>query len=120
MQLVRAFWDAASALDPETSRFDQAARYPFCQPEPLRALCHDAGLQDVAVDAIDLPMPFADFDDFWQPHLLAGSGPAQRYVAALDQPARERLRQRLMETLPIAADGTLHLVGRAWAFRGMA
>lgn len=120
MQLMRAFWDAAAAFDPETWRFDQAARYPFCQPEPLRAFCEAAGLRDVQVDAIDVPMLFRDFDDFWQPHLLPGPAPAQRYVATLEDPAREQLRQQLLSTLPINADGTLPLVARAWAFRGTA
>jgi ubiquinone/menaquinone biosynthesis C-methylase UbiE len=37
MQFIRAFWDAAIALDPEAAAHDQARRFPIAAPEPLRA-----------------------------------------------------------------------------------
>jgi SAM-dependent methyltransferase len=118
MEMVRGFWRAAGTLDSAASAFDQAVRYPFCRPEPLRDLFHEAGLRSVMVEAIDVPTPFVDFDDYWLPHLLPGSAPAQRYVATLSASARVALRERLRTTLPIAADGTLPLSARAWAVRG--
>jgi hypothetical protein len=38
---------------------------------------------------------------------------------ALDEAARTRLRDRLRERLPAAADGSIRLTARAWAARGI-
>jgi hypothetical protein len=118
MQLVRAFWRAAIALDPAAATWDQARQFPIFQPEPLAALFRGAALADVAVDAIDTPTTFRDFDDYWEPHLLGGSGVAPRYVNSLREMERAALRERLQATLPIAADGSIPLIARAWAVRG--
>ena len=118
MQLVRTFWRAATALDPEAEGLDQARQFPICQPEPLTTIFRQVGLADVAVDAIDIPTRFRDFDDYWQPHLLRGSAPVQRYVAALGVVQRAALRDRLQTTLPVTADGSIPLIARAWAVRG--
>jgi hypothetical protein len=37
---------------------------------------------------------------------------------ALDEAARARLRERLHQRLPAAADGSIRLSARAWAARG--
>lgn len=118
MQLVRLFWQAATALDPSASAFDQAVRFPICQPEPLQTLFGDAGLQDVRLADFTIPLPFRDFADYWEPQLIPGSSPVQRYIATLAEPQRELLRARLLAMLPIAADGSLHLSARAWTIRG--
>jgi hypothetical protein len=39
---------------------------------------------------------------------------------SLDERARDRLRDRIRAELPVAADGTIRLVARAWAVRGAA
>jgi hypothetical protein len=36
---------------------------------------------------------------------------------SLDEGARARLRERLRERLPAAADGSISLIARAWAAR---
>lgn len=59
MEFMRRFWDAAIALDPAAKAFDQGQRFPLCAPGPLAALFEDAGLEDVAVEAIDIETPFA-------------------------------------------------------------
>jgi SAM-dependent methyltransferase len=119
MELVRTFWQAAIALDPTATKHDQGVQFPLCQPEPLTALFAAVGLQEVAVQAIDVPTNFRDFDDYWLPHVLGGSGIAQRYVTALEGEQREALRALLQTSLPIADDGTIALLARAWAVRGM-
>jgi SAM-dependent methyltransferase len=118
MQFVRSFWEAAVALDPAAAAWDQARQFPICHPEPLAALFRGAGLADVVVEAIEIPTTFRDFDDYWQPHLLAGAGVAPRYVASLEETERPALRERLRATLPVAADGSIPLIARAWAVRG--
>jgi len=38
MQLIRAFWDAACALDPAAVELDEGRRFTLCRPQPLRLL----------------------------------------------------------------------------------
>ncbi|CAA9556205.1 MAG: hypothetical protein AVDCRST_MAG73-3299 [uncultured Thermomicrobiales bacterium] len=118
MQLMRHFWDAVGATDADAATHDPRAHYHICRPDPLAALFRAAGLSDVEVGAIDLPMDFRDLDDYWLPHTLAGPAGPQRYVSALDDERKAALRERLRFTLPTAADGTIALIGRAWAARG--
>ena len=118
MQLMRHFWNAAAALDPRAYDLDEGRRFPLCQPEPLKQLFQAAGLKDVAVRPIDIAMDFRDFDDFWLP-LLGGEGPAAGYVKSLSDERQAALRERLRAGLPIALDGSIPLVARAWAVRGV-
>ena len=110
---------AAVALDPAAVAWDEGRQFPICQPEPLAALFRRASLADVVVDAIDIPTIFRDFDDYWGPLLLGGSGVVQRYVTSLGESERAALRDRLQATLPIAVDGSIPLIARAWAVRGI-
>ena len=55
-------------------------------------------------------MPFATFDDWWEPFTL-GVGPAGAYVTALDDAGRERLRNRCVEVLPPAP---FEIAASAW------
>ena len=118
MDLMRRFWDAAAALDSEASRLDEGARFPLAHPDALAALLTAAGCAEVATTAIEIPTVFADFEDYWTP-FLGGQGPAPAYAMSLDAAAREALRARLEETLPREADGSIALVARAWAVRGV-
>ena len=106
-------------LDPAAVAWDQARPFSIRQPEPLAALFRRASLADVIVDAIDIPTIFRDFDAYWGPLLLVGSGVAPRYVTSLGESERAALRDRLQATLPIAVDGSIPLIARAWAVRGM-
>jgi SAM-dependent methyltransferase len=116
MELMRLFWDAAVSLDPRAAGLDQGVRFPLCRPEALAVLFGGAGLSPVEVTAIDIATPFPSFEDYWRP-FLDGQGPAPRYVVALDEPARTRLRDRLREVIPRGADGSISLTARAWAVR---
>ena len=119
MQLLRRFWDAAVALDPAAAALDEARRFPLCRPDALARLFADAGLREVDGCTIEVPTRFVDFDhDLWPP-FLGGQGPAPAYVAGLDAAARDRLRDALRERLPVATDGSITLVARAWAVRGL-
>lgn len=112
MQFMRAFWDAAAAVDPASP--DEGARFPLCRPEPLREAFLGAGLGHVEVEPIDVPTRFVDFDDFWRP-FLGGQGAAPAYLANVDDATREAVRSRLRAEL---GDGPIDLVARAWAVRG--
>jgi SAM-dependent methyltransferase len=116
MELMRYFWDAAVALDPAAGKLDEGLRFPLCRPEALTACFAGAGLKDIEVRAIDIPTPFANFEDYWQP-FLGGQGPAPGYAVSLDEAARARLRDRIAERLPAKPDGSIALTARAWAVR---
>lgn len=118
MEFMRYFWDAAVAVDPAAKAKAEGFRFPICQPGALAELFTRAGLQRVETRAIDTPTVFTDFDDYWRP-FLGGQGPAPAYAMSLDEPARERLRAELRNSLPIAADGSIALVARAWAVRSL-
>jgi SAM-dependent methyltransferase len=116
MELMRFFWDAAVALDPDAARMDEGIRFPLCRPEVLEKLFAVAELKNVEVKPIDIPTPFRNFDDYWQP-FLGGQGPAPAYAMSLDEIARARLRDHIRARIPVAADGSISLIARVWAAR---
>ncbi len=118
MELMRHFWDAAVALDPVAHDLDEGRRFPVCRPEPLAALFRDAGLDAVETRAVDVPTVFRDFDDYWSP-FLGGQAPAPGYAMSLDEARRVALRDRIRTTLPVGPDGSIRLIARAWAARGV-
>jgi SAM-dependent methyltransferase len=118
MQFMRHFWNAAVALDPAAADLDEGSRFPLCQPEPLTQLFRDAGLTDIEVRPIDIPTHFKDFNDYWEP-FLGGQGSAPTYVSSLTEAQRIALRDHLRATLPFAPNGSLPLIARAWAVRGI-
>jgi SAM-dependent methyltransferase len=116
VEFMRAFWNAATALDPAALDLTEARRFPFCTPEGLTDLATRAGLAPVECTALEAPAVFADFEDYWRPFTL-GAGPAPGYCASLAPDARERLRRKLHDSLPRAADGSIPLETRAWALK---
>ncbi|MFC0533790.1 class I SAM-dependent methyltransferase [Phytohabitans kaempferiae] len=119
MELMRHFWDAAVALDPDGAEHHEGRRFPICRPGPLRALWSDAGLRGASVEAIDIPTVFTGFADYWEP-FLGGQGAAPAYAMSLGEERRAALRDLLRDRLPANPDGTIALTARAWAVRGNA
>lgn len=118
MQLLRFFWNAAVTLDPTVYDLDEARRFSICHPTRLMDLFSGAGLFDVRVQAIDIWTEFKNFDDFWLP-FQSGQGPAPAYLKSIDSRRRSVLRERIRKSLPVSVDGTIALVARAWAVRGI-
>jgi SAM-dependent methyltransferase len=118
MQLMRHFWNAAVTLDPKVSDIDEVKRFPHSRPEPLKELFQGAGFHHVEVISIEIPTDFRDFEDYWLP-FLGGQGPATSYLMSLNDEHRTALREQIRAGLPIAADGSIPLVARAWAVRGV-
>jgi SAM-dependent methyltransferase len=119
MQLMRHFWDAAIEQDPAVRDTAESLRFAICAPGPLREAFEGAGLRDIVVEPIDIPTTFRDFDDYWQPFLMA-TAPAPRHVMSLSDADRIDLRERIRARLPIEVDGSIHLTARAWAVRATA
>lgn len=117
MQFMRHFWNAAAAVDPGMEA-DEGSRFPLCNPGPLADLFRGAGLDSVEVRPIDIWTVFKNFDDYWSP-FLGGQGAAPAYLATLDGVKQAALRERLRAALPAAIDGSIPLMARAWAVRGV-
>ena len=117
MEMIRYFFDAAVALDPDAATIDEGPRFTICDPDRLSELFESAGFRSVETREIDVPTRFRNFDDYWTP-FLAGTGVAPAYVVSLTEGKRAALRERLRKTLPIAQDGSMSLMARAWAVKG--
>jgi SAM-dependent methyltransferase len=117
MQFLRYFWDAVIGLDDSAAALDEAKRFPVCRPEALRGLFEGAKLNEIAVEAIEVPTEFASFEDYWRP-FEGGQGPAPSHVATLEPQKRAALKKQLSETLPTDKNGFIRLTARTWAVRG--
>ena len=118
MQLMRHFWNAAAALDSAAHDMDEGRRFPICNLRSLTQLFQEAGLVHVETRPIDISTDFKNFEDFWTP-FLGGQGPAPGYVMSLNEEQRVQLRDRIYNSLPFALDGSVSLVARAWAIKGV-
>lgn len=117
-QFMRHFWNAAVALDPGAAELDEGRRFPLCNPGPLVNLFQAGGLTRVEVRSIDVWTVFKNFDDYWSP-FLGSQGPAPGYAMSLNEEDRTTLRERIRAALPFALDGSIPLMTRAWAVRGV-
>jgi SAM-dependent methyltransferase len=112
MGFMRAFWNAAIALDPKAE--DERRRFPFCTPEGLSALCAEAGLPPVTIVPIEIETLFGSFEDYWHPFTL-GAGPAPAYCVRLPEDQRAALKQRLMAD--VGGAGPVSFTARAFAVK---
>jgi SAM-dependent methyltransferase len=119
MQFLRYFWDAAVELDDTAREHDEGIRFPICQEGQLESLVKEAGLRQVEATAIEIKTVFQNFDDYWQP-FLGKVGAAPNYVASMNPEDIEKLEDKLRKSLPIAEDGSISLIARAWAVKGTA
>jgi SAM-dependent methyltransferase len=119
MAIMRHFWDAAIEQDPAVADKAESLKFEICRPDALREAFAAAGMADATVEPIDIPTVFRDFDDYWEPFLMA-TAPAPRHAMSLSEGDREDLRRRLQARLPTEPDGSIHLTARAWAARGTA
>ncbi|MDX6615470.1 MAG: hypothetical protein QOD60_561 [Solirubrobacterales bacterium] len=114
MEMLRAFWEAAIALNPSAPA--EGARARFGVPGELRALFATAALEDVVVEPIDVEGAYEDFDDFWRP-FTGGVGPAGSYCVSLTDEAQGALREECRMRLN-KKSGPFRLGARSWAIRG--
>lgn len=118
VEFMRAFWTAATALDPNALDLTEDRRFPFCTPDGLADLAKRAGLASVDCAPIEMLSVFKDFQDYWHPFTL-GAGPAPGYCMSLDPQARQRLKEKLHDSLPRREDGSIPLKTRAWAVKAV-
>jgi SAM-dependent methyltransferase len=102
------FWRTVLELDPGAQTESHLAGV---RRGHLVELAEEAGLGDAIEGYLTVVVPFASFDDWWEPYTL-GVGPAGAYVTGLDADARDRLRDRLREQLP---EGPFEISASAWS-----
>jgi SAM-dependent methyltransferase len=118
VEFMRAFWNAATVLDPHALDLTEDRRFPFCTLDGLADLAIGAGLAPVDCTPIEMPTVFQDFEDYWHPFTL-GVGPAPGYCVSLDPKTRQRLKDKLNDSLPRREDGSIALKVRAWAIKAV-
>jgi hypothetical protein len=107
---LSVFWAAVRELDPGAE--DESGRAGTRQGH-LSELARAAGLDDVEPGVLTVTVPYASFEEWWQPYTL-GVGPAGDYVAGLDEAARDALQDRCAQLLPAAP---FEIRSSAWAVR---
>jgi SAM-dependent methyltransferase len=116
MTMLRTFWDAALALDPDTP--DEARTMRYHDSNDLRELWLRAGLGAVETDALAVEASYRDFDEYWEP-FTSGVGPAGAYCLSLDPDRRAALREECRRSLG-DPDDPFVLSAKAWAVKGRA
>jgi len=117
MDFLNKFWDTVVKLDPTASTLHEGYRFPDSTAKALTVLFEDAGFVNIESAPLDIVTHFRDFDDYWKP-FLGGQGPAPTYLMSLEESNRQRLREALVDCLPIQDDGSIQLRARAWAVKG--
>jgi ubiquinone/menaquinone biosynthesis C-methylase UbiE len=83
----------------------------------LATLFGSSGLDTVETKDLDIAARFTDFEDYWESNTTFQS-PVANVCASLPSDQRQAVRERLRDTLPISADGTIVIQARASAVRG--
>ncbi|MBK6869836.1 MAG: methyltransferase domain-containing protein [Kineosporiaceae bacterium] len=94
MQMLRAFWDAALALDANAP--DELRVMRFGRAAELAEFLTGAGFTDVVEQELTVDSTYAGFDELWR-GFLAGIGPAGSYCVALPETRQADLRAELFE-----------------------
>jgi hypothetical protein len=85
--------------------------------QAMRDLWEKAGLTSIETRVIRVPVVYADFDDFWDSNIVP-VGPQGKFLQEMSPGAREQLRARLREQLPVSADGRIAYEAFANAVKG--
>jgi SAM-dependent methyltransferase len=118
MTLLRAFWDAAREVVPESAAADEGAVMPWCGEGDLADLWRAAALRDMRSGSLVVRASYADFEDLWAP-FTTGVGPAGAFCVGLDHDRRVALHDAYRHRLRVG-DGPFVLTARAWAVAGIA
>jgi ubiquinone/menaquinone biosynthesis C-methylase UbiE len=89
------------------------------QLNEMRAIWEKAGLQSLETQVIRIRIGYTDFNDFWESNTLP-VGSSGKTLAELSPSAKEKLKARVHEQLPIAADGSIAYDAFANAVKGRA
>ena len=83
----------------------------------LRSLFEQAGFEEIDTQAIDVTVPFADFNDFWHSQVPPFT-PNGKAIFALNETDRSTLMEVVKGLLPLDPDGSFVYSARANAVKG--
>jgi SAM-dependent methyltransferase len=118
MDFLRLFWEAATEVNPDAHPLDEGIRFPLCNPNHLSNAFREAGLTDIETAYLDINTIFRNFEDYWLP-FLGAQGPAPGYLASLPEDSQNQLKSNILQKLPVQPDGSITLLARAIAVRGI-
>ena len=120
MVAQRMFLDTAALLDPAAAALrSHTFTRPLTRRGELDAMWRAAGLSEVREDAVTIFMDYANFADWWNP-IAAGEGTLGRYVSALEEDQRDRLRDHLRPAYELGdGDGPRSYAATALVCRGV-
>jgi hypothetical protein len=118
MDFLRIFWETASEVSAKARDLDEGFRFPICNAANLKGTFQDAGLINVATSNLDAFTVFRNFEDYWNP-FLGGQGPAGSYLVSLNKEQQDLLKNNLAKRLTIEKNGSIKLLARAIAVRGL-
>jgi SAM-dependent methyltransferase len=116
MEMICLFWESAVEVAPESGEYHPRHTQLGGRGEHA-TLWERCGFASVEERAIELPMKFENFDDYWRPFLSDSTRTttwAKELPAEKQDALRENLRTRVLGDL----DRPFTLTGRAWAVRG--
>ncbi|OMH25139.1 SAM-dependent methyltransferase [Tersicoccus phoenicis] len=103
MEMLRLFWDAALAVDPDAP--DEARTLRFGREGELTDLFTTAGLVDVAETTLEVSSEYRDLEELWS-GFEAGIGPAGAYLVRLPDTLRSAMREEFADRLRARVGGT--------------
>ncbi len=117
MEMICLFWESAVEVAPDAERY-HPRHTPLGGRGEHEALWKRCGLGSVEERAIELPLEFENFDDYWRP-FLSGSTRTTTWATELPAEKQHALRENLrVRVLGDGDDRPFALTGRAWAVRG--
>jgi ubiquinone/menaquinone biosynthesis C-methylase UbiE len=121
-------WDfqgGGSPTYPMNKAIKSLGRDPAFPPNPMvsgreamQELWERAGLEAVDTELIRIPVVYSDFDDFWNSNAVP-IGPQGKLIESMSAGEKERLRMRVRDQLPVAADGRIIYEAFANAVKGL-
>jgi SAM-dependent methyltransferase len=85
--------------------------------DAMQRFWQEAGLESVETRTIRIPTVYSNFDDFWDSNAVP-IGPQGKIIAGMTASAKEELRARLRDQLPVAPDGRIVYEAFANAVKG--
>jgi len=98
---VHPIYLAMEAMGLMTGRPPNAAA---SEREAMHDFWRRAGLESIETRVIRISTVYANFDDFWSSNVVP-IGPQGKTIAGMSAGAREELRRRLRDHLPVSSDG---------------
>ncbi len=85
--------------------------------DAMQRFWKEAGLETIETRVIRSPIAYSDFEDFWASNVVP-IGPQGKLIASMSASAREELRARLRDRLPVSSNGGIVLQSFANSIKG--